>query len=74
MQWFLTSTNSNTVKYVRDSTGQAYYSQESATSTGQYKVHNIYDMAGNCYEWSLEVSGTDGRTLRRRRLYYRYWL
>ena len=68
MQWFLTSTNSNTVKYVRDSSGQGCYNQSLATSTGQYKVNNIYDMAGNCYEWTLEAYGTNHRVLRRRQL------
>ena len=66
MQWFLSSKDSNTVKYVRDSSGQGVYGQSSATSTGQYKVNNIYDMAGNCWEWTLEALNTDGRVVRRR--------
>jgi len=68
MQWFLTSTNRDTVKYVRDSSGQGYYNQASVTSTGQYKVNNIYDMAGNCSEWNLEAFDTFSRIWRRRKL------
>ncbi len=33
-----------------------------------YKVKNIYDLAGNVNDWSLEAYDTGGRVLRRRRL------
>ena len=68
MQWILQSSNPDIVKYVRDSSGQGCYNQSLATSTGQYKVNNIYDMAGNCYEWTLEANYTNSRVLRRRQL------
>ena len=66
MQWFLSSTDSNIVKYVRDSSGQGNYNQSSVTSTGKYQVNNIYDMAGNCWEWTIEGYSLYCRVLRRR--------
>ena len=33
-----------------------------------YKVKNIFDLAGNVYDWTLEANDTDNRVLRRRRL------
>ena len=68
MQWFLSSANSNTVKYVKNSSGQGYYGHTSVASTGQYKVNNIYDMAGNCWEQDLEAISDEYRVLRRWRL------
>ena len=68
IHWFLTSSDSDIVKFVRDGSGQGYYNRSSATSTGQYKVYNIYDMAGNCWEWSIEASNTFVRVFRRRQL------
>ncbi len=56
--------------YVRDSTGKGHYESESSITTGSnenYKVKNIYDMAGNVWEWTMEVfiSGTiSARVLR----------
>lgn len=72
MQWFLSSSDSDTVKYVRDSTGKGNYkgtqgSSNVAIPTGSnasYKVNNIYDMAGNCSEWTLEADFDEQRTLR----------
>ena len=37
-------------------------------STEYTKANNIYDLAGNCYEWTQEAYDTYGRVLRRRRL------
>ena len=47
------------------------WSTSSAAPTGyqeSYKVKNIYDLAGNVLDWSLEASSTSYRVLRRRRL------
>lgn len=46
--------------YVKDSTNKGNYSS-SLINTGSnenYKVKNIYDMAGNVYEWTMEASDT----------------
>ena len=47
------------------------WSTSSAAPTGyqeSYKVKNIYDLAGNVYDWSLEANFTYYRVLRRRQL------
>ena len=33
-------------------------------TTGQYTVRNIYDLAGNVYEWTMEKYGSDYRVMR----------
>lgn len=58
LQWMV-STSYNAVNepnagYDIDSTGNGVYGQTSKTTTGQYSVNNIYDMAGNVYEWTTE--------------------
>lgn len=37
-------------------------------NTGYYDVKNIYDLAGNVYDWTLEANSTYYRVLRRRKL------
>ena len=37
-------------------------------ATGCFDVKNIYDLAGNVYDWTLEAVNTNNRVLRRRRL------
>ena len=56
LQWMVnTSDNaSSNTGYDIDSTGKGYYGQNAKTTTGQYVVNNIYDMAGNLYEWTTE--------------------
>ena len=57
--------------FVRDSTGKGYYEQSSTTVTGSsesYAVKNIYDLAGNCWEWTMESYDTIYRVIRGRRL------
>lgn len=47
------------------------WSTSSAAPTGyqeSYKVKNIYDLAGNVYDRSLEANGTTSRVIRRRHL------
>ena len=59
--------------FVRDSTGKGYYEQSAPTVTGSssdYAVKNIYDLAGNCDEWTMESYYTDLRILRGRRLFF----
>lgn len=50
--------------YVANSVGKGYYTPsepEAPTKTGYYAVNNIYDLAGNVYEWTMESYDTDSR-------------
>lgn len=56
LRWMQTSSDSSVVKYVTDPTGKQNEGSKIATgSNTAYKVNNIYDMAGNVYEWTMEV-------------------
>ena len=64
MNWFLSSNDDEIRKYVTDSSGKGFYEQGEKTKTGSksnYAVNNIYDMAGNVSEWTIEAIGTDYR-------------
>ena len=70
MRWMYNSGNEEKKKYTYDSTGKGNYSgtngnQPIATgSIEAYAVNNIYDMAGNVSDWTIEAYGTilrDGR-------------
>ncbi len=70
MIWFDTQGGENK-EYVYDSTGKGQFVGVNSpnTYTGEkafYAVNNIYDMAGNDLEWTLEVSGNDSRIFRSR--------
>ena len=71
LKWFLTSTDSKIRTYVTNSRGMGNYKDTNgnqAIPTGSnpdYSVNNIYDMAGNVIEWTLEAYGTYGRVDRR---------
>ncbi len=48
----------------KDSKEYGNYDTFSIINTGSnesYKLNNIYDMAGNCYEWTMEAAGSGGR-------------
>ena len=45
-----------------------YPNTSNPAATGCYDVKNIYDLAGNIYDWTLEAYYTYGRVLRRRLL------
>ncbi len=50
--------------YVRNSTNKGHYGASSPTTTGskpEYAEKNIYDMAGNVWEWIMEAYYTDRR-------------
>ena len=54
-------------KYIEDSTGMGVYRTGAPTLTGSnelYKVKNIYDMAGNVYECTMEADSTNSRVVR----------
>ena len=66
-------TNSNTWGNHADSTGNAAvmdggtqkYGRNQVTGYSEYwKANNIYDLAGNCWEWTQEAYNTDGRAVR----------
>ena len=51
----------------RDSTGAAATDSGSKQTSGKneaWKANNIYDLAGNCYEWTQEASDTLSRIVR----------
>ena len=54
--------------YVRDSTGQGNYQDDDSTNnpgnTGLYVKNNIYDLAGNVLEWTMESYDTNNRVSR----------
>ena len=52
--------NCNSTSFVRDSSGKGWYSQNVPTKTGYYSVNNIYDLAGNVGEWTMEVYSSNG--------------
>ena len=61
--------------YVANSTGKGNYEEDAntnpwkgeVTTTGAseaYAVNNVYDLAGNVYEWTMESCYTDSRVIR----------
>ena len=53
--------------FVANSTGKGYYNQSSPTTTGSnanYAVKNIYDLAGNVWEWTMEACNSTLRVTR----------
>ena len=70
MRWMYNSGNEEKKKYTYDSTGKGNYSgtngnQPIATgSIEAYAVNNIYDMAGNVNDWTIEAYSTVLRVTR----------
>ena len=59
MRWMYNSGNEEKKKYTYDSRGKGNYSSDSPIATGSieaYAVNNIYDMAGNLWEWTEEIA------------------
>ena len=58
--------------YVRDSTGKGNYEEDEddannpakCGSSDNYRIKNIYDLAGNVYEWTMEAYSTNARVIR----------
>ncbi|MCI9275602.1 MAG: hypothetical protein HFJ24_06570, partial [Clostridia bacterium] len=68
MIWFDTQGGAKK-DYVYNSTGKGHYGTNSTTTTGSstvYAVNNIYDMAGNGYDLTLETYSTIVRVVRGR--------
>ena len=76
MRWMYNSGNEEKKKYAYDSTGKGNYSgtkgnQPIATGTNDaYAVNNIYDMAGNVSDWTIEASSPGTRVTRGGYYYY----
>ena len=72
LRWFLESSDEAVRTYVTDSTGKGNYSGTNGNapiptgSNDSYSVNNIYDMAGNVWDWTLEALGPVNRVNRRR--------
>ena len=66
MQWMKDIPNSNIERtlYIQDSTGMGYYEEDIPSKTGYYSVKNIYDLAGNIYEWTMECYNSQTRITR----------
>lgn len=70
------STNNIEKSYVANSEGKGYYKTATVTpsaktntaSNSNYAIKNIYDLAGNVFEWTMEAYTTNNRVFRRRRL------
>ncbi len=81
MKWFL-SQGEEKATYVTNSTGKGNYtgtqgSTDKLIPTGSidsYSVNNIYDMAGNAWDRTIEARNTGFRVIRRRNLQrFRLW-
>ena len=59
----VTNPNASNKPYIQDSTEMGNYSGTLKT-TGQYAIKNIYDLAGNAWEWTMEKYSLHTRVLR----------
>ena len=62
----VTNSNASNKPYIQDSTGMGNYDDIGSYSgalktTGQYAVRNIYDLAGNVWEWTMEKYSSNTR-------------
>ena len=70
MRWMQTSTDSTVASFPTNSAGKGNYqgtNGNKAIPTGSnptYAVNNIYDMAGNVYDFTVETGLTSGRVIR----------
>ncbi len=74
MQWIdskYKNEDGTLTSFVADSEGKGYFNQSAPTTTGSseaYKIKNIYDLAGNVSEWTMEAESTGNRIHRGRLL------
>lgn len=65
MRWI--SKDSSLSQYLINSTGKGNYNTGNPIPTGSnsaYQIKNIYDMAGNVREWTMETFSADSRVHR----------
>ena len=67
LRWMQTSTDTSVASFPTNSAGKGNYKDTNGNkpiptgSNTAYAVNNIYDMAGNVYDWTIEASHTNGR-------------
>ena len=66
MRWMYNSGDAEKKTYTYDSTGKGNYSgsKKATGSDSAYAVNNIYDMAGNVLDWTIEALITGNRVYR----------
>ena len=70
LRWMYNSGDAEKKTYICNSTGKGNYkdtngNQTIATGSNDlYAVNNIYDMAGNVYDWTIETRNAYGRVIR----------
>ena len=70
LRWMYNSGNAEKKKYTYDSTGKGNYSGTNGNkpiatgSVEEYAVNNIYNMAGNVWDWTIEAVNTVNRVVR----------
>ena len=65
MRWI--SEDGDLARYLTNSDGKGNYNTSSTIPTGsnvEYQLKNIYDIAGNVWEWTMEAYSTDYRVIR----------
>ena len=50
--------------YAQNSTGYGVYGAETSANAGQYAIKNLYDVAGNVDEWTMEAYSSTDRVFR----------
>ena len=70
MLWMLDSDDTSVQTYVTDSTNKGNYSGSriNTGSNSSYVVNGIFDLAGNCWEWTQEAYNANNRANRGRLL------
>ena len=64
MRWMYESGDLNKKIYTYNSDGKGNYNSDAIIPTGtieEYSVNNIYDMAGNVVDWTIEANTDDYR-------------
>ena len=70
LRWMQTSTKPEVASFPTNSEGKGNYKDTNGNapiptgSNSSYSVNNIYDMAGNVYDWTLEACRTNVRVVR----------